>query len=184
MYVHMCTSIYCTLNHLSSPVHSLPLTSPSSSSPHPRFLLKVQAVSAQGSGNYSDPASFTVESFPAAFIGAIAGGAVLICCGLAVLVVLTLMIGHCCKIRRCVCLCVSVRGCGCTYVRRCVWACVLLVLCLHVNMKTYTVHGQSHSQDMHFQHTSSFSRAPTTRLSSTIVGLYAYVRVHCVWTVL
>ena len=62
-------------------------------------------MSAQGSGTYSDPASFTVESFPAAFIGAIAAGAVLICCGLAVLVVLTLMIGHCCKIRRCVGVC-------------------------------------------------------------------------------
>ena len=59
-------------------------------------------MSAQGSGTYSDPASFTVESFPAGFIGAIAAGAVLICCGLAVLVVLALAIGHCCKIRRCV----------------------------------------------------------------------------------
>ena len=70
--------------------------------------LQVQAMSAQGRGNYSDPTSFTVESFPAGFIGASAAGAVLICCGLAILVVLTLMIGHCCKIRiRCVHTCVA-----------------------------------------------------------------------------
>ena len=70
--------------------------------------LQVQAMSAQGRGNYSDPTSITVESFPAGFIGASAAGAVLICCGLAILVVLTLMIGHCCKIRiRCVHMCVA-----------------------------------------------------------------------------
>ena len=64
-------------------------------------------MSAQGHGNYSDLASFTVESFPAGLNGASAAGAVLICCGLAILVVLTLMIGHCCKIRiRCVHTCV------------------------------------------------------------------------------
>ena len=65
-------------------------------------------MSVQGRGNYSDPTSFTVESFPAGFIGASAAGAVLMYCGLAVLVVLTLMIEHYCKIRiRCVHMCVA-----------------------------------------------------------------------------
>ena len=40
------------------------------------LCLQVQAVSAEGSGNYSVPASFTMGSFPAAYIGAIVASAI------------------------------------------------------------------------------------------------------------
>ena len=128
-YVCVCCVVCSLCSHVLSLLLSLSTSlSPllPSPLPLPALFLQVQAVSAEGSGNYSDPASFTVETFPVEYIGAIAAGAVLICCGIAFVFILALLIGHCCKVRRyelvCVCVCVCV----------CVHACLYCALNLHM----------------------------------------------------
>ena len=89
--------------------------------PYVPLFLQVQAVSAQGVGNYSEPSSFTVESFPLAYTGAIVAAVVSLAITTASVIVLVCLIWKCYTIRRCV-LCVR------AYVRACVHACVLFVV--------------------------------------------------------
>ena len=60
-------------------------------------------MSDQGVGNYSDPASFTMESFPLAYIGAIVAAVVSLVITAASVIVLVCIIWQCCSIRRYVC---------------------------------------------------------------------------------
>lgn len=71
--------------------------------PSPCVHAQVQAVSAQGVGNYSDPASLTVESFPAAYTVAIVTAVASLAVTVAFVIVLACLIWQC--YRRCVSLC-------------------------------------------------------------------------------
>ena len=70
--------------------------------PSPCVHAQVQAVSAQGVGNYSDPASLTVESFPAAYTVAIDTAVASLAVTVAFVIVPACLIGQCYTSRRCV----------------------------------------------------------------------------------
>ena len=94
--------------------------------PYVPLFLQVQAVSAQGVGNYSDPTSFTVES-PLAYTGAIVAAVVSLVITAACVIVLVCIIWKCYIIRRCVlCVCACVRACmrACVCVHMCVCVCI------------------------------------------------------------
>ena len=76
-------------------------------------------MSAQGVGNYSDPASFTMESFPLVYIGAIVAAVVSLVIIAASVIVLVCIIWQRCTIRKYVCMCVCACMHGCKIERRC-----------------------------------------------------------------
>ena len=77
-------------------------------------------MSAQGVGNYSDPTSISVESFPLAYTGAIVTSVVSLVVTVASVIVLVCLVWQCYTIRRCVC--AYVHAC----VRTCLWVCMYL----------------------------------------------------------
>lgn len=105
--------------------------------PSPCVHAQVQAVSAQGVGNYSDPASVTVESFPAAYTVAIVAVVVSLAITVASVILLVCLIWQCCTIRRCVCVYICMGGCGVG----CMTNCVLNSHCMYIKVCMYSIHA-------------------------------------------
>ena len=107
--------------------------------PSPCVHAQVQAVSAQGVGNYTDPASVTVESFPAAYTVAIVTAVASLAVTVAFVIVLACLIWQCYTSRRCVSVCAYAWVGG----RLDAWqSCVLIVVVrIYTSMHVQFIHA-------------------------------------------